>query len=159
MRAATRAHVSTALPITGVEGAAISRGRHRPGEEGGAARFDRLPESARHRHGIAGLRDGGVEQHAVVAELHRRSRMRRQADAGVDDQRNLGEMGAQRPQAEQIVEPLAGADRRAPGHQHFAPRFDQPLGDDEILGRVREDFETLAGKDPRRLDEAEHVRL
>ena len=116
-------------------------------------------EGARHRDRIARLGDGGIEQHAVVAELHRGRRMRRQADASVDDQRNLGKMRAHGPQAEHIVEPFAGADRRAPRHQHFASGFDKPLGDDEILGRIREDFEAVGGKNPRRLDEPKHVGL
>ena len=39
------------------------------------ARLDRAPERLRHADGIAGLRDGGVEQDGVVAELHRLGRV------------------------------------------------------------------------------------
>ncbi len=43
---------------------------------------------------------------------------------GVDDQRRVREMRAQRAQAEDVVEPLPRADRRAPGHQHLAARLE-----------------------------------
>ena len=100
------AHVSTALPTTGVEGAAMSRGSIGPARNAARPASIAWRESARHRDGIARLRDRGIEQHAVVAKLHRRRGMRRHADAGVDDQRNVREMRAQRAQAKHIVEPL-----------------------------------------------------
>jgi hypothetical protein len=53
----------------------------------------------------------------------------------------------------------AGADRRAPGHQHLAAGFQQPLGHDEIVGGVGEDLEAFACKNARRLDQAEDVGL
>jgi hypothetical protein len=83
----------------------------------------------------------------------------RQADARIDDQRSFGEMRSQRTQAEHVVKPLAGTDRRAPRHQHPAPSFDQSLGDNEVLGCVGEHLEALGGQDTRRLDKAKHVGL
>ncbi len=56
------------------------------------ARLDRAGEGRGHGGRIGGARNGGVEQHGVKAEFHDRCRMRRPADAGVDDQRHVGKM-------------------------------------------------------------------
>ena len=64
---------------------------------------------------------------------------------------------ARRPK--RLFRPFARTDRRAPRHQHLAPRLDQPLGDDQIFGHVRKDRETVVAQNPRRFDKAENIRL
>src|SRR3546814_3413315 len=50
--------------------------------------------------------------HAVVAELHGGGGVRRQAEAGVDHQRHVGEVGAQGAQAVAVVEEIGRASCR-----------------------------------------------
>ena len=82
-------------------------GIHQPGLVGGTAGFDPEPEGARHRHGISGLGDRGVEQHGVVAELQRFCRMRGRAEAGIDDEGDVGQAVAQ--QLQRVAEPIGAA--------------------------------------------------
>ena len=70
------------------------------GSMGSALKAARPASSARAkaramRGGIAGLGHGRVEQHRVVAELHRLRGVRGHAEPGIDHQRDVGEAGAQ----------------------------------------------------------------
>ena len=66
-------------------------------------------------------------------------------------------MRAHGAQREKIVEPPPRADRRAPGHQHLAAGVEQLFGDDEIVGHVRKNLETVVAEDARGFDQSEHV--
>jgi hypothetical protein len=143
---------NAALPNIGVEGAAMSRGSK-------AARFDGQCKGLRHADRIARLGNRGVEQHRVVAQLHRRGGLRRHAEARIDDQRDVGKVRAQGPQPVDIVQPSRRADRRAPRHQHAAAGFDQAIGHHQILGRVGKDLEAVVAQHAGRLDQAEDVGL
>ena len=83
----------------------------------------------------------------------------RQAEAGVDHQRHAGQSRPQQAQAVDVVEPAAGADRRAPRHQQLAARRQQAFGHHEVLGCVGEDLEALRGQLAGRFDEAEDFGL
>ena len=85
--------------------------------------------------------------------------MRRRADAGIDDQRHRREVLPERLQRIGVGEPAAGADRRAPRHQHLAARRDQPLGGNQVLGGVGEHLEAVLGERRGRFDQAEQVGL
>ena len=63
---------------------------------------------------------------------------------GVDDQRHVRKVRAQRLQPEEVVEAAPGADRRAPGHEHAAAGLQQPLGHHQVLGGVGKHLEALA---------------
>ena len=74
----------------------MSRGSISPDFEGEPPRLDGACEGLRHLHRIAGLGDGSVEQHRVIAHLHRLCRVRGRADPGVDDERRVGKISAER---------------------------------------------------------------
>ncbi|KAI1694530.1 hypothetical protein Ddc_22031 [Ditylenchus destructor] len=133
--------------------------RHQPRSKGRAARSHRVAEGAGHRHRIAGLRHRAVQQHRVEAQLHRPRRLRRRAQSGVDHQHRVGQAFAQRAQAVEVQQPLAGADRRAPGHQQRAARVQQAPAQDQILGAVGEDGEALPRELGRRGHQLEGIGL
>jgi len=140
----------------------MSRDFHRARQEGDAARLRSPDRKARAiATGSPALRDRGIEQHAVVAKLHRRGRVRRQTEPGIDDQRKSPGSALVAPSGpKDIVEPSAGAYGRAPGHQHLAPRLDQSLGGPRDLRSCRgRTWNPSADKNPRRLDEAEYIGL
>src|SRR5688500_9083312 len=84
------------------------------------AGFERVAHGRGHLHRVLRVGDAGVEQHAVGAELHGDACVARGADAGVDDHRVTGVALLEQLEAERDVErvehALAGADRRAGGH-------------------------------------------
>ncbi len=85
---------------------------------------------------IARLGDGGVDQHGVEAKFHCRRCMGRHANARIHHQRNIREMPAHGFERIRVIEAAARTDRRAPGHQHLAARFQQPFRDDEIVVHI-----------------------
>ena len=78
--------------MTGVEGAAMSRASIGCASKASRPAWMASAKASAIAAGIAGLGDGRVEQDAVIAQLHRLRRMGGQADAGVDDERNIREM-------------------------------------------------------------------
>ena len=61
-------------------------------------------------------------------------------------ERHVGEVLAQGAERIGVGEAAAGADRRAPRHQHLATGRQQALGRDQILGRVGKDLEAVLGR-------------
>ena len=78
---------------------------------------------------------------------------------GIDDQRDVGEIGAQRLQRVFVDEAARRADRRGPRHQHGAAGGDQALGRAQIFGRVGQHLEALGAERGRGLDQAEQIGL
>ena len=113
----------------------------------------------RHADRIAGLGDGGVEQHGVVAEFERVGGVRRRAQPGVDHQRDLGQPRAQELERVAIDDAARAADLRGPGHDHAAAGVAQPLRHRQILGAIGEYLEAVLDQDRRRLDQAHHIGL
>ena len=74
-------------------------------------------------------------------------RLRRRADARVDDQRNVRKMRAHGAQGEKIVQSASRADRRAPGHQHLAAGVEQLFGDHQVVGCIGKDVKAFIAED------------
>src|SRR2546421_2339394 len=64
--------------------------RHAAGEKGLAPGLDRFSHRLRHQHRVLRLRDRGVHEHRVAAELHRDGGIGGGAHAGIDHHRHLG---------------------------------------------------------------------
>ena len=137
----------------------MSRGSIRPGLEGKPSGLDGLGKGRRHLHRIARFGHGGVEQHGVIAHLHGLGRMRGRADSGIDDERDIGEIGAERLERVLVDQPARRTDRRGPWHQHGAARGDQALGGAQILGGIGKNLEAVGRERGRGLDQAEQVGL
>ena len=88
----------------------------------------------------------------VGAELHRQRRVRRRADAGVDDERHAGEL-ADDAQVVRVLDAEPGADRRAERHDRRGAGVFELAADDRIVGRVRQHDEAFAHEDARRVDQ------
>ena len=113
------------------------------GEVGFAACLNRFGEGCCHGGGVAGFGDGGVEEDGVVAHFHGGGGVGGGADAGVDDEGFAREAIAQELEGVGVVEAAAGADGGAPGHKGVATEIAQAVGEDEVIGHVREDFEAV----------------
>ena len=140
-----RARSPNARPITGVDGAAMSRACIK------SARNPIRPAStasAKARAifmGSPALAIAVFEQHRVKTHFHRRRRMRGRADPGIDDQRHIGKMRAQRFQRIGVVETAPGADRRSPRHQNLTARRQEAFPPRQDPRWYREKPETLRG--------------
>ena len=77
-------------PEIGLDGLAVSDSSISPASRARAPGLHGELERLGHRHRIVGERDGGVDEHAVGAELHALGRLRRRTETGIDDHRHLG---------------------------------------------------------------------
>ena len=94
--------------------------------------FDRRAHRGRHRHRIARLRDGGVEQHRRAAELHGERRVGGGADAGVEHDRHRRARADQLDQM-RVADAQPGADRRAERHHGGGAGVGELAADDRIV--------------------------
>ena len=70
--------------------------------------------------------------------------MRGRANTGIHHQRHIGQACAQGAQCPRVDQALAGANRRAPGHQDATADIQQALAADQVIGAVREYLEAVA---------------
>ena len=106
--------------------------------------------------GSRGQRDRRVHQHAVGAELHRDRRVRRRADAGVDDHRHA-RLLVDDPDVVRILDAETRSDRRAERHDRRRARFLELPADDRIVVRVGQHDEAFAHEHARRLEQRDVV--
>ena len=89
--------------------------------------------------------DGRVHQHAVGAELHRERRVRRRADAGIDDERHAREL-ADDADVVDVLDAEARSDRRAERHHRRRARVLELAAGDRIVVGVGQHDEAFASR-------------
>src|SRR6266540_1913586 len=117
---------------------ALSTARQ-PGPSAGLAGRAHAPG---HHHRIARLRDGGVEQDRGAAELERKGRVRRRADAGIENDRHRRTYAKQLDQV-WVADAKPRADRGAKGHDRRGASVGELAADDGILRAIGQHGETL----------------
>ena len=130
-------------PASGVEAVAKVRRGDAAGGEGEAAGGRREAEGARHRGRVLRARHGRVEQHAVVAQLHRARRVRGRSEAGVDDERHVGQQVADERERVRVGESHARADGRRERHHGRAAQVAQLARRHGVVAAVGEDLEAV----------------
>ena len=90
-RHALRSRSKNGVPATGVDGTAISRGGMMPASKPSAPSRNRRRERRRHAHRVARFRHRRIQQHRVKTDFHCLRRVRRRANAGINDQRHARE--------------------------------------------------------------------
>ncbi len=107
----------------------------------------------RHADGILGGGDGGVHEDSVIAKLHRDGRVRCSADAGVHNQRNVGDHLAQDAEVGQILDAQAAADRRTHRHNSGRSGVDQAARVHQIVVGIGQHDESFFHQHPRSFEE------
>jgi hypothetical protein len=101
--------------------------------------------------------DGRVQEDAVVAELHRARGVGGRPDAGVDDQREVGDQLADEAEGVGVHEPHPAPDGGRQRHHGGAAEVGQLAGGDGVVAAVGEDVEAVADELVGRLQELNGV--
>jgi len=100
-----------------------------------------------HEDGVGGSGDGGVHEDAVSAHLHGEGGVGGGADTSVDDEGNGGDSFAQDLERSAVLDAKAGTDGRGEGHDGGGAGIDEAMGEDNVVGCVREDGEPFFDED------------
>ena len=106
--------------------------------------------------GLGGAEDGGGGEDGGAAELHRQGGVGGGADAGVEDDRDLGALGDDRDVV-RVADAGAGADRRAERHHGGAADLLEAAGEDRVVVGVGEDGEAVGDELLGGVDELDRV--
>src|SRR5712691_7465756 len=96
-----------------------------------------------HENGVLGFGNSGVHEDAVSAELHSFGGVGGGADPGVDDERDFRDAFAEDAQIRGVLDAKARADGRGQRHHGSSSSVDEFAGGDQIVIRVREDYEAF----------------
>ena len=115
-----------------------------------------------HRFGhfdrILGLGNGGVGEHSVGPQLHRRRRIAGAADPCIDDDRDIDRLFDE-DHVEAVLDPQPRSDGSRQGHHRRRTGLLQTLGDDGVVVGVGHNRKAVFGQDFAGFEGFDHIGI